>query len=65
MDEREFRVQTGDGQMTTFTVHADGEGRAVSGGGAVHNGVGYREQVKENARRFAADGQAMPTSLEE
>jgi carboxymethylenebutenolidase len=55
MDEREIRVQTADGQMTTFIVHADGEGPfpvAV----LYMDGVGYREQVKENARRFAADG---------
>jgi carboxymethylenebutenolidase len=48
-------VQTADGQMTTFIVHADGEGPfpvAV----LYMDGVGYREQVKENARRFAADG---------
>src|SRR5260370_41318567 len=41
--------------MTTFTVGPAGDGPfpvAV----VFTDGVGYREQVKENARRFAADG---------
>src|SRR5258708_25411623 len=41
--------------MTTFAVRPAGEGPfpvAV----VFTDGVGYREQVKENARRFAADG---------
>ena len=55
MAEQEIRVPTADGEMTAFTVHPDGEGPypvAV----LYMDGVGYREQVKENARRFAADG---------
>src|SRR5437016_6063984 len=41
--------------MTTFVVHPDGEGPfpvAV----VYMDGVGYREQTRETARRFAADG---------
>jgi carboxymethylenebutenolidase len=55
MVEQEIRVPTADGEMTVFTVHPDGEGPypvAV----LYMDGVGYREQVKTNARRFAADG---------
>jgi carboxymethylenebutenolidase len=55
MIEREHPVQTDDGEMTTFVVHPQGAGRfpvAV----LYMDGIGYREQLKENARRFAADG---------
>lgn len=55
MIENELRVPTADGVMTTFTVHPDARGPfpvAV----LYMDGVGYREQIKENARRFAADG---------
>lgn len=55
MSEKETTVKTGDGDMTTFSVHPDGAGPfpvAV----LYMDGVGYREQIKENARRFAADG---------
>ncbi|HET9410450.1 MAG TPA: dienelactone hydrolase family protein, partial [Candidatus Dormibacteraeota bacterium] len=55
MVEREIPVHTADGVMTTFVVHPDGDGPfpvAV----VYMDGVGYREQVKANARRFAADG---------
>src|SRR3954447_15759289 len=55
MSEREMRVATADAEMRTFVVHPDGAGPfpvAV----LYMDGVGYREQVKENARRFAADG---------
>jgi dienelactone hydrolase len=55
MDEKEIRVRTADGEMTTFVVRPDGDGPfpvAV----VYMDGVGYREQVKKNARRFAADG---------
>jgi carboxymethylenebutenolidase len=55
MYENEIRVPTTDGEMTTFVAHPDGDGPfpvAV----LFTDGVGYREQVKENARRFAADG---------
>jgi len=55
MVEQEIRVPTADGEMTVFTAHPDGEGPFPT---AVlyMDGVGYREQVKENARRFAAGG---------
>ena len=55
MVEKEILVQTPDGRMTTFAVHPEGEGPfpvAV----VFMDGVGYRDQVKENARRFAVDG---------
>jgi carboxymethylenebutenolidase len=55
MVEKEIRVRTADGEMTTFVVRPDGDGPfpvAV----VFMDGVGYREQVKKNARRFAADG---------
>jgi len=53
--EKEIRVPTAEGEMTAFVVHPDGEGPfpvAV----LYMDAVGYREQVKENARRFAAGG---------
>ncbi|MFL5737167.1 MAG: dienelactone hydrolase family protein [Actinomycetota bacterium] len=55
MFENEIRVETLDGVMTTFVAHPDGDGPfpvAV----LYMDGVGYRDQVKENARRFAAGG---------
>jgi carboxymethylenebutenolidase len=55
MGEKEIGVRTPDGEMTTFVVHPDGEGPfpvAV----LYMDGIGYREQVKANARRFAANG---------
>jgi carboxymethylenebutenolidase len=55
MEEKELRVETPDGVMRTFTAHPDGAGPfpvAV----LYMDGVGYREQIKENARRFAAGG---------
>src|SRR5450759_3065924 len=55
MVEKEIRIHTADGDMTTFVVRPDGDGPfpvAV----VYMDGVGYREQVKKNARRFAADG---------
>ena len=45
MVEREIRVRTADGDMTTFTVRPDGDGPfpvAV----VFMDGVGYREQVR-------------------
>jgi len=53
--EQEMKVSTGDGEMTTFVAHPDGAGPfpvAV----LYMDGVGYRDQIKDNARRFAADG---------
>jgi carboxymethylenebutenolidase len=55
MHEEEIGVRTEAGEMTAFVVHPDGRGRypvAV----LFMDGIGYREQVKKNARRFAADG---------
>jgi len=53
--ERETSVHTTDGEMTTFVVRPDGDGPfpvAV----LYMDGIGYRQQVKENARRFASAG---------
>ena len=55
MQEKEIRVRTPDGDMTTFVVHPDGTG-PFPVALLFMDGVGYREQVKQNARRFAADG---------
>lgn len=55
MHEQEIRIRTADGEMATFLVRPDGEGPfpvAV----VYMDGIGYREQVRANARRFAADG---------
>lgn len=55
MVEDEIEVRTADGQMTTFVAHPDGPGPfpiAV----LYMDAIGYREQIKHNARRFAADG---------
>jgi carboxymethylenebutenolidase len=55
MFESEIRVATSDGTMTTFVARPDGEGPypvAV----LFMDGVGYREQIEQNARRFAAGG---------
>ena len=55
MSEHEIPVETRDGVMTTFVVHPD-EGGPFPVAFLYHDGIGYREQVKENARRFAAGG---------
>jgi carboxymethylenebutenolidase len=55
MSEREISVRTTDGDMTVFVVHPDGEGPfpvAV----VYLDAPGYREALKDHARRFAADG---------
>ena len=55
MLESEIRVGTADGEMTTLVVHPDGRGPfpvAV----LYMDGLGYREQVEANARRFGAAG---------
>src|SRR4051812_7489971 len=55
MTENEMRVQTADGSMTVFTVRPDGEGPSPVA--LVYmDAPGYRDAVKEHARRFAADG---------
>lgn len=55
MVENESSIRTADGEMTTFVVRPDGEG-SFPVAMLYMDGVGYREQVKQNARRFAADG---------
>lgn len=55
MPEREIRVQTGDGSMRAFVVHPEA-GRPLPVAVVFMDGIGYREQVKANARRFAAGG---------
>ena len=55
MKERELRVRTPDGEMTTLAVHPDGDG-PFPVALLFMDGVGYREQIKENARHFAAGG---------
>jgi carboxymethylenebutenolidase len=55
MREQEIRVRTADGEMRAFVARPDGDGPfqvAV----LYMDAVGYREQVRENARRFAAGG---------
>ncbi|HTV10951.1 MAG TPA: dienelactone hydrolase family protein [Acidimicrobiales bacterium] len=55
MNEREITVGTQDGEMTTFVAHP-GTGGPFPVAVLYMDGIGYREQVKENARRFAKDG---------
>jgi carboxymethylenebutenolidase len=55
MCEQEMIVVTADGEMTTFVVYPE-EGGAFPVAVLYMDGVGYREQIKVNARRFAADG---------
>jgi carboxymethylenebutenolidase len=55
VDEQEMAIPTGDGEMTAFVVHPH-EGRPLPVALLYMDGVGYRDQVKENARRFAAAG---------
>ena len=55
MHERAIRVHTDDGEMPAFIVCPDGDGPfpvAV----LYMDAIGYREQLRENARRFAAGG---------
>jgi carboxymethylenebutenolidase len=55
MVEREVRVKTADGSMRMFVARPEGDGPfpvAV----LYMDGVGYRDQIKANARRFAASG---------
>src|SRR5581483_3993570 len=55
MPEKEIRVPTPDGEMTAFVVRPDGEA-PFPVGVLYMDAPGYREQVKENARRFAEGG---------
>ena len=55
MTENEMRVQTGDGAMTVFTVHPGGDG-PFPVALVYMDAPGYRDTLKDNARRFAADG---------
>jgi carboxymethylenebutenolidase len=55
MAEREISVHTDGGEMSTFTVHPDAGG-PFPVALIYMDGVGYREQVKKNARRFADGG---------
>ena len=55
MSEIEITVETDDGRMRVFLVHPD-SGGPFPVALLYMDGVGYREQVKANARRFAADG---------
>jgi carboxymethylenebutenolidase len=55
MEESEFRAETDDGSMTTFSVHPQGDGPFPVAFLYI-DGVGYREQIKDNARRFAEGG---------
>jgi len=55
MPEREIRVPTDAGEMTTFVAYPDGDG-PYPVALLYMDAIGYREQVRENARRFAAGG---------
>ena len=55
MTESEMRVETGDGTMTVFTVHPGGDG-PFPVALVYMDAPGYRETLKDNARRFAAEG---------
>lgn len=55
MPEREIHVPTADGEMTTFVVHPGGDG-PFPVAALYMDAPGYREQLKENARRFASGG---------
>ena len=55
MEEKEMPVRTNDGTMTTFIAHPD-SGGPFPVALLFMDGIGYREQIKENARRFARGG---------
>src|SRR5829696_2306761 len=55
VNEREILVRTGDGAMTGFAVHPDREG-PFPVALVYMDAPGYRETLKDNARRFSADG---------
>ena len=51
MEQQEIQVNTADGPMTTYVAHPAGGPWPVAI--LFMDGVGYREQIKANARRFA------------
>jgi carboxymethylenebutenolidase len=53
--ESETRITTPRGELPVFTVRPDGDG-PFPVALLYMDGVGFREQIRENARRFAADG---------
>jgi len=55
MNEQEIKVGTADGEMTTFVVHPEAS-EPLPVAVLYMDGVGYREQIKDNARRFADAG---------
>lgn len=55
MIENEIPIHTDDGEMTTLVVRPDADGPFPVAMLYI-DGIGYREQVKENARRFASAG---------
>ena len=55
MREREIEIHTPDGEMTTFVCQPDGEG-PFPVAMLYMDGVGYRDEIKAHARRFAAGG---------
>jgi carboxymethylenebutenolidase len=55
MKEKTIRVRTADGELPVFVAHPE-SGGPFSLALLLMDGVGFREQIKENVRRFAADG---------
>ncbi len=55
MSEREIRITTPDGEMPTFLIHPS-EGGPFPVAILLMDGIGYREQIRENARRFSEAG---------
>lgn len=55
MTETEIRVPTTDGEMRTFVVHPS-DGGPFPIAFLFMDGIGYREQIRANARRFAEAG---------
>jgi carboxymethylenebutenolidase len=53
--ETEITVGAPGGEMTTFVAHPD-DGGPFTIAVLFMDAVGYRDQIKKNARRFAADG---------
>jgi carboxymethylenebutenolidase len=53
--EKEIRVRTADGEMPVFVAHPD-QGGPFPIAVLYQDGVGFREQVRKNARRFAVGG---------